>query len=321
MEEGMGNKKRSSKPVTGTAGGASANTFGPLSQSFLRDNRQRNLSKRTLDIRAYAYGAFSRWMELNERSLAVEAITREDVQDYLAFMQEHGYADATVRSQYLSLHVFFRWLAEEGEIDASPCERMKTPEIEQKVVPLMSDDDIQRLLKACDGKTFDDRRDKAMILLFLDTGMRRGELVAMQFDDLNLEEQSILVHGKGKIERLVAFGNHAAHALDAYLRARMKHKHAHMDAVWITSHGAMYNRTVNVIFERRAKQAGLGRVWPHLMRHQFTHLFLAAGGQERSVMALNGWRSPAMLGRYGASLAAQRARDEHKRLSPGDKFK
>jgi site-specific recombinase XerD len=86
--------------------------------------------------------------------------------------------------------VFFRWLTEEGEITESPMRNMRPPIIPETPVPVLSDDEIKRVLKACEGKEFADRRDMAILRLLIDSGMRRAELAHLTLADVDLDQSA-----------------------------------------------------------------------------------------------------------------------------------
>ena len=81
----------------------------------------------------------------------------------------------------------FAYLVEDGEITASPMARMKPPHVPDEPVPVLGDDELRRLLAACEGKGFEKRRDMAIVRLFLDSGLRLAELANLRVEDLDLD--------------------------------------------------------------------------------------------------------------------------------------
>jgi integrase len=97
---------------------------------------------------------------------------------------------------------------------------------------------LRRLLATCAGRDFEARRDRALILLLLDTGGRRAEIGGMRLGDVDFEYDVVLVVGKGGRERALPFGNRTGKAIDQYLRARARHPHADLEWFWIGLQGA-----------------------------------------------------------------------------------
>jgi len=130
-----------------------------------------NLSPRT--IRAYTDdGALlAAFLAAKGMPTAVLSIRREHVEAFIVAELERT-SPASAATRYRSLQQLFNWLDDEGEIDASPMAKMRPPKIPEKPVPVLSDDHVRLLLAACSGKDFRNRRDCAIIRLFLDTGMR-----------------------------------------------------------------------------------------------------------------------------------------------------
>lgn len=231
----------------------------------------------------------------------------------------------TAANRYRSLRAFFRWLEIELEDERdivwrSPVRGMTEPSVPDEPVPVIEDDQVKAILAGCNGRTFDERRDHAILRLFAETGMRRAEMAGIELGDVDLAQMRIVVTGKGAKTRHVYFGPKVAKAIDRYLRARAAHKSAALPNLWLGRRGAFGISGIRDVIQNRAIAAGLGHLKPHQFRHTFSHVFMLEGGQEHELMRLMGWSSDAMPKRYGKSAADERAREAYRRIAPGNRY-
>jgi site-specific recombinase XerD len=290
-----------------------------LGRSFARDLRAEGRSARTVVIYNQALRFFAEWLEQQDRTATLDELTRPAIRQWLADLTDRGLEPGTVRTRFAGMRRFCRWLHAEGELAENPMAGMEAPAPKMIPVPVLSDDDLAALVKACGGKDFADRRDEAMIRVLLDCGIRAGELIGMTLDSVDIDRETAIVTGKGSRTRAVYFGARTARALDRYLRLRSAHRWAHLDALWLGQRGALTHDGAARALKGRAAAAGVEGLHAHVFRHTFAHDYLANGGQERDLMRLAGWSDPAMLSRYGASAADARAREAAKRLRRGDR--
>jgi site-specific recombinase XerD len=279
-------------------------------------------------VKAYqnAVRSLADWLAEQHPEVGPTELDRRYIRGWLVALRE-GHSSNTARGWFAGVRHFCRWLEAEGEADQDATAGIRTPAPGDPETPVLSDADLRALLATCAGTDFTARRDTAIIMLFLDGGLRLSELAGLQVADVDLRDRIVFVAGKasrrsGPRHRAVPLGVKAARALDRYLRERRRHSYADTPRLWLGSRGrpTLDADGVKAMLRRRGADAGITDLHPHAFRHTWAHAFRAAGGNEGDLMMLGGWRSRAMLDRYGKAAAADRAAEAYRRLSLGDRI-
>lgn len=294
---------------------------------FTRYLRASRKSPATIEAYELAARQLADFLEGRGEVLELGEIGRREVQDFLIDVLERA-KPATALARYRCLQQFFRFLVDEELIERSPMERVKPPKAPEYRPRVLREDELKRLLAACEGVSFEDRRDLALLRVFMDTGARRAEVAGLRWlpadplaNDVDLDRGLLrLVETKGGRERLAPMGQRTGRALDRYLRLRERHPLAHLPNLWLSARGPLSGSGMLQVVGARGRQAGVEGLHPHVFRHTAAHFWLANGGQEGDLMQIAGWKSPQMLRRYASSTAAERAISAHRTRSLSDRL-
>ncbi len=293
-----------------------------------------NLSERTRDYYANLLGNFERYA----RSKAFPGpadLTRDHIREFLDYVanEESRWpwgrttskkaAPATVHHYGKALKIIFNWAVDEEYLDHNPLERLKLGSPHYKEVEPYSDDEVYAMLRECEEDirfryAYLGIRNKAIISLFVATGLRLGELTGINLGDFDPRLQQVQVMGKGSKKRVVPVNGEAKKALRRYIQVRP----AGGDALWNTESGEPLSRhSMKIMIARLKIRAGItSGGGAHRLRHYFATRYLEAGGDLNSLRLLLGHSTLAMVLKYSRFIDVQKALAGHEQFSPLDRL-
>ena len=252
----------------------------------------------------------------NEWKVRPEEVELSDVRAFTAFLVNKGLKKSSVGRMLSTLRSFFKFLNREGHMDANPARLMRSPKPEKKLPGFLTVDEAFGLMEIPGNSGFVALRVRAMPELLYSSGLRVGELSALDMDDLSLKEGMCKVRGKGKKERLVPVGGKAVSALRAYILERFllkrtltgKGRRQAAGGAEKNSNGALFiNRSGRRLTERSIRRVVVGcavkafsgrKATPHTLRHTFASHLLQSGADLRVIQELLGHSSLSTTQRY-----------------------
>lgn len=217
-------------------------------------------------------------------------VTQTDIRAHIASRHRQGMGSSSLQRELSAIRSFYTFLLKKRCADINPAQYVKAPKQVKKLPKTLDVDQINGLLEAGTSSVLE-VRDVAMFELFYSSGLRLSELAALNIEDIDLHDQSLLVRsGKGGKSRMLPIGAKAIVALNHWLQQRIKKIALSETAVFVTTTGKrLGQRSIELRLELWCKKKGIAEhIHPHMLRHSFASHLLEASQDLRAVQELLG---------------------------------
>jgi site-specific recombinase XerD len=306
-----------------------------LAREFELHNRTEGKSSRTVDWYNLSLKQFHRFLVQSGQPTRLADLGERQVREFILYLQEKNrwqdnphipqqsqkLAPISIQSYIRALRAFFNWLYKQGYTPENRLANLKPPKAPQKLVKILSEEEIKSIFSCLDISTSAGCRDHAIISVFLDTGIRSSELTNLIADDVDINSGNLKVMGKGGKERIVPFGITVQRSLLRYAsHFRVASLLPGTDSFFLTLEGLPLTRNcMKMLFQRIAAKCGINRLHPHLCRHTFATNYLMNGGDVFTLQQILGHTSLEMVRRY-VSLASAHVTVQQRKFSPMDRI-
>lgn len=266
-----------------------------LKDSFLKFLRfEKNYSDKTIVSYGTDLSKFEEYFKKLDENLDFPAVDADIIRGWVLSLMEDGYTATSVNRKLSSLRSFYHYLLRQGVVPVDPLLKVTGPKKKKPLPVFIKDADMTRLLdETAFDAGFEGLRDRLILEVFYETGIRRSELIGLTDADVDLFAKQIKVTGKRNKQRLIPFGDELKENIEAYLSARKDLLPEDGEAFFVRKNGkAMYPYLVYLLVKRYlSRVVSLKKKSPHVLRHTFATSMLNNHAELSAVKELLGHES------------------------------
>ncbi|HHG83312.1 MAG TPA: integrase, partial [Bacteroidetes bacterium] len=248
----------------------------------------------------------------------VDMVTHRMIRTWMGELMEAGRSHRTVARKVASLSAFFHFLRKTERLETNPAAKVKVPKFEKKLPAFLKDKSITTLFENIEyPDTTVGKRDKALLELLYSCGLRRSELILLEYHNIDFKNRTLKVLGKGRKERIVPFGEHASEAMKVYMAACQVDNWDFQQQFFVRKESQpLYPKLVYRIVTKYLQQAcSLSKTSPHVLRHTFATHLLDRGADLNAIKELLGHTSLAATQVY-VHNSISKLRDVYQKAHP-----
>ncbi len=319
---------------------ATRRVIATLIEAYIQDHIGGNSSEKTLEWHRTALGLLRLFFEEELDITQIDEVEADDISAWFAHLRSTPAARGKVRSERTvqtyarSARAFFHWLVRRQTIERNPFERVVFPKVGRPLIQTITNEEFEKLLLACapphETGPFAERaavRNRAILWLLYDTGIRVSELINLRLDDLDRKHGVVTVLGKGAKERRIALGQNCLRNLSYYLNKHRPDEEelaewgsAGEDHLFLSeTRQPLTKNGMEMLFKRLKTRAGIQgkRISPHILRHTFAMNYLIKSNDPFSLQELLGHEDLTTVLNY-IHMNDTILQEQKRKYSPGD---
>ncbi len=281
---------------------------------------ERNYSSATIESYAKDLSMFQEFLEEQNPDSSWTAVEAEDVREWVIYLLDERKMEASSVNRRLSaLRSFYKYLRRVGLVNINPMEKVVAPKKKRPLPYFVRESEMDRLLElTAEDRSFKGVRDRLILMMFYETGIRRAELLGMTDASVDLIAKQIKVTGKRNKQRIVPFGKELESEINAYRTAREETLGRQaFPTLFVTDEGAPMNETQvsKIVKDNLSKVTTIKKRSPHVLRHSFATAMLNNHADLTSIQKLLGHESVATTEIY-THVSFEELKSEYKNAHP-----